>query len=156
MRHIRLVLWSAFCILLTLTPNIPAREIDAFFSSRQVMGTIYFAQGSVELDKQGEAQVLALLPRLRNLDPAVKLVRVEGFSSATGQGTDGVTQAMLRAQAVWDFLHSSGAGTERYTLNGQVAGSKVGQGPPPDRAEIAVYDNLLDIHAVEVDQLIKR
>jgi len=155
-KTISLVLGAAFCFLLTLAPHSSARDIDAFFSSRQVLGTIYFPEGSTDLDKQGEAQILALLPRLRNLDPALKLVRVEGFSAVAGKDADGVTQAMLRAQAVWNFLHAKGAGTERYTLNGQLSGRGAGSQPPPDRAEIVVYDNLLDIHPVEVDQLIKR
>ncbi|WP_305045620.1 hypothetical protein [Geoalkalibacter sp.] len=156
MKTLRLGLWWALLMVSALASTSAANELESFFASRQVMGTVYFARNSVALDEQGEAQVLALVPRLRNLDPAKKLVRIEGFSTASEAGEDGVTRAMLRAYAVNDMLRARGAGAERFSINGQVVGARAGQDSSAHRAEIVVYDNLLDIHPVEIDPIIQR
>ncbi len=131
-------------------------ELRAFFASREVLARIPFAPGSAQLGPKGRRAVQDILPRLQSLDFRAKLLRIEG-SGDPEAGEEGLTLAMMRAKAVSDYLRGVLAEFDLMTLTGQVASKASAQVVgSKSHVDLAIYDNLLNIHSAEIEQTIIR
>ncbi|MDO3379938.1 hypothetical protein [Geoalkalibacter halelectricus] len=124
-------------------------------AGRKVLGTVDFLPGADDLSAQGLTQLAGLMPGLRDLDYDRLLVRIEGFSSSGGGGGDAVTLAMVRAQSVGEAIKER---LPKFSLilTGFAAKSDRNDTLSPDRVEIVLYDNLMDIGTAGMEEVITR
>lgn len=142
-RQILLVLLAFFLLLSSAHSDDLKRIDDNFMTSREVLGVVRFAEGSVLLTSKAKGVVDSLIPRLEKYDPSQKIIRIEGFASKSGDEKTNITLSMARAKSVVQYLR------DNYQLEIEIYLSGFGSKDSPlilnDQtcsAEVVLYDNL--------------
>jgi len=139
-----------------LSMAAPAQpSVEDFLGTRKVIAVIPFGLGSAELSGSARHIIDQFVERLKQVDPKLTVVRLEGFSSPEGSEVANIDLSMKRAMAVEDYLRTVrhlpptryliGLGVTRGTTLDVVAQRRV---------EIVFYDNLLNMEDAEVDKVI--
>lgn len=143
------------CILLPLPTLAEEPElVRAFLDKRQIVGQIFFDEGSALLNATGQDEVARLIPSLQALNPDRLVLRIEGFATSTGNEPNNILISMQRAQAVADYLAPL-LGTVFYVTG---CGSRhCGQNNGGDRAraDVVVYENSIELEAIPVKEIIQ-
>ncbi|KIH77449.1 OmpA family protein [Geoalkalibacter ferrihydriticus] len=157
MRSLLVGFWIAFLCFAAVAQSPPpeAAETENYFADRRVLGTVNFDQDSHQLTEEGRRAISALVPQLRSLEEPRRLVRIEGFSTSCGNAGDRVTLSMIRANAVGEAIRQR---LPKFspTLTGHAVAIGTAGSLAPDRVEIVLYDNLLDIDTVDIQEAITR
>jgi hypothetical protein len=150
-----LIAFLSCTILAPLTALAAEPElVRAFLDKRQIVGQIFFDEGSALLNSTGQSEVARLIPALQELNPERLIIRIEGFSTSAGSEPGNIRISMQRAQAVADYL-SPRLGNIFY-----VTGCGSRHCGPPDgadraRADIVVYENSIELEAVPVEEIVQ-
>lgn len=157
MRH---ALTFSLAYLLLLQPlqafgkEVLPLEVKRFLTSRQVIGSVMFTEGSTTLSREAKREIDKLVPQLQKIDPAESLVRIEGFASPEGGKSLNIPISMARAKAVIDYIQEKHPFADSFFLTGFMEQ----EAPETDnvqryRAEIAVYDNIWESKELEIEKV---
>lgn len=119
--------------------------VEGFLQSRQVLGAVRFAEGSAVLSESARKEIDRVVPALRKIDNTKQIIRIEGFSSPSGNDVVNVPISMLRAKAVVDYIHQKYKLAPNLYLTGygfRELGASSAE--ISGRAEFAVYDSTWD------------
>lgn len=131
--------------------------VEDFLQSRQVLGAVQFAEGSAVLSESARKEIDRIVPALQKIDNTKHIIRIEGFSSPSGNDVVNVPISMLRAKAVVDYIHQKHKLTPELYLTGygfREAGAR--STDSSGRAEFAVYDSTWDFEQFVVEKSIIR
>lgn len=122
-------------------PDVCADDtaFDSIIRSREIVATIYFQENSEDLVKEEHERISTTVSRLRKLQTAGRLIRVEGFSSPEGDSEVNFRLAFFRARTVADIIKEQGLPAE-VTLTGYGDLRAESNDPAKERrVEIASY-----------------
>lgn len=146
-------LWPLLLALLSIVPlwaeEIPPVDVMGLLGSRELVGSILFAPGEVQLGTAARAELDRISSRLPAAGKQAKLIRIEGFSSRE----ETLDLAMTRAKAVEAYLRQTRKVTSEIYLMGYGSNSDA---QASARAEVALYDELLPIGDAPVDSVINK
>lgn len=135
---------------------LPA-AVESLLHSRQVLGAVQFAEGSAVLNESARKEIDRIVPTLQKIDNAKQIIRIEGFSSPSGDDVVNVPISMLRAKAVVDYIHQKHKLASDIYLTGygfREAGDR--SADTSSRAEFAVYDSAWNFEPFVVEKSIIR
>lgn len=129
--------------LVAFASQLPAGE---FLTTRRVVGTVAFQDGSAELNFKSRAFIDRIATVLSRIDNQRRVVRLEGFCSLEEHAREPIELSMLRALAVEDYLREfHQLPQQRFLIGFGLPNERIGQEQSGGRVEIALYDNILNI-----------
>lgn len=156
--YIDILLWLILWVPLSASGEdaLPSK-VERFLHSRQIVGTIHFADGSSVLSSEAKTEIDRIIPRLRKVDPDESLLRIEGFASPGGGPGKNVPISMDRAMAVVDYIQSKSSVQADLFLTGFGAQEATSiSNEQSCRAEIALYNNIWKTSDVTIEKVIQR
>lgn len=154
-----LTLSLSYCLLLmqplsAFGKEVLPLEVSKFLTSRQVIGSVTFAEGSTTLSREAKREIDKLIPRLQKIDPTESLVRIEGFASPGGGKSLNVPISMARAKAVVDYIQENHPFAASFFLTGFVTGETPETADGQScRAEVALYDNIWEATELKIEKV---
>lgn len=157
----RWLLFPLFMVLAaattTLSSDLQPAEVKSFLHSRQVLGTVQFAEGSAVLNKPAKREIDRIILSLRQVDGKKHTIRIEGFASPSGTDEVNVTISMMRAKAVVDYIRKRHKFKNDLYLTGYgIRADGDHSENAKARAEIAVYDETWDSDQIVEEKSIIR
>jgi hypothetical protein len=153
-RQILLLFLLTFCSPWTALAEQP-EAVTAFLAERQVVGQVFFEEGSAVLNGAGQREIARLLPQLRAIDSTVLVLRIEGFAGAGDHAAGSLPMGMRRAQAVAERLAVL-LGTDFYLTGCDAEQCSPSQGQQRARADIVLYHNSLHLGTTPVEQVVRQ
>ena len=108
-----------FLIIAILTYAFPLEA--AYYKEKQLLGSVYFSQGSLELDRQGKKDLRTIAEKIKSLEEMTNrsgerlIIRLEGYADSVGDSEINFFYSMMRAGAVEAYLVKvSGIKAELY------------------------------------------
>lgn len=148
-----------FCALLLcftlVSPNLlwgSRFPTSDFLTSRRIVGTINFQDGSAALTLDSRAFIDRIASVLARIDNQKRVVRLEGFCSPDEKSQEPFELSMYRALAVEDYLREfHQLPQKRFLIGFGIPDERIGFEQTGGRVEIALYDNILNLYGVAKD-----
>lgn len=151
------VVLLAFCLPLQCLADDPGYQ--AFLESRELLATFHFQVNSDTLTASESKRVLDILPKLRDMQNAGRMIRIEGYASPEGDRATNLILSMHRARNVAEIIASNDLPAE-ITLTGYgdllAARDKFSA---ERRVEVVAYqppENLKKVKIAEIQDKTKR
>ena len=102
-------LWLAASLLLCTSASWGETPLfKSFFEQRELVAAVSFEKGSCRLTDTAARELGSMVPRIREVSCAARLIRIEGFSGFEGSDEHNFRLSMNRANSVAQFLKRKG------------------------------------------------
>jgi len=152
---VRCPFWVLLIFLTLATPNLlwgGQFQDGDFLTSRRVVGTVNFKNGSAALSADSRAFIDRIASVLARIDNQKRVVRLEGFVAPGEESREPFELSMHRALAVEDYLREfHQLPQKRFLIGFGVPDERFGLEQTGGRVEIALYDNILNLYGIAND-----
>lgn len=127
-------------------------NVDNFFSSKNIITTVYFKSGSSHLSAIDKEKLEYAINKVKLIDRSRYVVRIEGFVK-NGSSKDEKLRSFALSKKIADYLHDK----SDYKLNIYLTGFSVDKyldQQYPDRVDVVSYEKVVDIDRTTEDELI--
>ena len=151
-------LYILVCIIsMAMVPISHASSASYVFEGREKLGEVLFRENSSELTDLGREAIDEVIAKLKFVDPADKIVRIEGFASITGTDKYNFLMSKMRAKAVLSYISQHHSHFQMHYLTFFYGNpSQLYPSAPGNKVEIAVYDNIFLRDNSEIEHIVIR
>ena len=157
-RLLLMILASLFlCSSVWATNEEIPPEVQELLSSRTMVLSLDFNKGSAALSPTMKEKIDTFIPKLHKLYQDGKVIRIEGFSDSGGGSSAEVSLAMKRALAVESHIREVSAEIlGLYIVGFANQNTSLQLNAISSCAEIAAYDNVLNLDNVDIQTISSR